>query len=88
MGTPNREPQEYGGNIIECHDPGRYIPIILMLYSWSSLFGFPVQSLPSSINSKRTGEHGPCCGRIAQQVMGSDPVSFKLSMLLYAGQFN
>ena len=41
MGTPNREPQEYSGNIIEYKDPARYIPIIFLLYSWGSLFGVP-----------------------------------------------
>ena len=37
--TPNREPQEYSRNIMEYKDPGRYIPIIFLLYSWGSLFG-------------------------------------------------
>ena len=41
LGTPNREPQEYGRNIMEYEDPGRYIPIIYLLHSWSSLFGVP-----------------------------------------------
>ena len=41
LGTPNREPQEYSRNIMECKDPGRYIPIIYLLYSWGSLFGVP-----------------------------------------------
>ena len=41
MGTPNREPQEYSRNIIECKDPGRYIPVIFLLYSSGSLFGVP-----------------------------------------------
>ena len=36
MGTPNREPQEYSGNVIEYKDPGRYIPVIFLL------LGFPV----------------------------------------------
>ena len=26
---------------MECKDPGRYIPIIYLLYSWGSLFGVP-----------------------------------------------
>ena len=39
LGTPNREPQEYSRNIMEYKDPGRYIPIIYLLYSWGSLFG-------------------------------------------------
>ena len=34
MGTLNREPQEYSGNIINHKDPGRYIPAIFL--------GFPV----------------------------------------------
>ena len=33
LGTPNREPQEYSRNIMEHKDPGRYIPIIYLLYS-------------------------------------------------------
>ena len=41
LGTPNREPQEYSRNIVEYKDPGRYIPIIYLLYSWGSLFGVP-----------------------------------------------
>ena len=41
LGTPNREPQEYGRNIMEYKDPGRYIPIIYLLYSWGSRFGVP-----------------------------------------------
>ena len=41
LGTPNREPQEYSRNRMECKDPGRYIPIIYLLYSWGSLFGVP-----------------------------------------------
>ena len=39
MGTPNKESQEYGRNKIEYKDPGRYILIIFLLYSWGSLFG-------------------------------------------------
>ena len=45
LGTPNREPQEYNRNIMEYKDPGRYIPIIYLLYSWGSRFGVPVESL-------------------------------------------
>ena len=41
MGIPNREPQEYSRNIKEHKDPGRYIPIIYLLYSWGSRFGVP-----------------------------------------------
>ena len=33
MGTPNREPQEYGRNIIKHKDPGVYVPIIFLLCS-------------------------------------------------------
>ena len=43
MGTPNREPQEYSRNIIECKDPGTHIPIIFLLYSWGSLVGVPTK---------------------------------------------
>ena len=43
MGTPNREPQEYSRNMMEYEDPGKYIPIIFLLYSWGSLFGGPIK---------------------------------------------
>ena len=43
MGTPNREAQEY--SIIEYKGPGRYIPMILLLYSWGPYLGFPVKAL-------------------------------------------
>ena len=39
MGTPDRETQEYSRNIIESKDPGKYIPVIFLIYSWGSLFG-------------------------------------------------
>ena len=39
--TPNREPQEYSRNIMEYKDPGRYIPIIYLLYSGGSRLGVP-----------------------------------------------
>ena len=38
MGTPNREPQEYSGNIAEYKDSGRYV---LEVPRW----GFPIMSL-------------------------------------------
>ena len=41
LGTPNREPQEYSSNIMENENPGRYILIIYLLYSWGSRFGVP-----------------------------------------------
>ena len=41
LGTPNREPQEYSKNMMEYKDPGRYIPITYLLYSWGSRFGVP-----------------------------------------------
>ena len=41
LGTPNREPQEYSRNLMEYKDPGRYIPIKYLLYSWGSRFGVP-----------------------------------------------
>ena len=43
MGTPNREPQEYNRNITENKDPGGYIPILFLLYSWGSLFGVAIK---------------------------------------------
>ena len=51
MGTPNREPQEYGRNLIEYNGPGRYIPIIFLLYSWGSLFGVPIR-VPLTLTCK------------------------------------
>ena len=44
MGTLDRESQEYTRNIIVYKGPGRYVPIIFLLYSWGSLFGFPLES--------------------------------------------
>ena len=41
MGTPNRKLQEYSRNIMEYKHPGRYIPIIFLLYSWVPSLGFP-----------------------------------------------
>ena len=41
LGTPKREPQQYSRNIMEYKDPGRYIPIIYLLYSWGSRCGVP-----------------------------------------------
>ena len=38
---PNKEPQEYSRNIMEYENPGKYIPIIVLLHSWGSLFGVP-----------------------------------------------
>ena len=35
------EPQEYSRNTIEYKDPGRYIQILVKLYSCGSLFGVP-----------------------------------------------
>ena len=41
MGTQNKEPQECSRQIVEYKDPGRYVPIIFLLFSWGSLFGVP-----------------------------------------------
>ena len=41
MGTPNREPQEYGRNIVRICLPGSLYSFIFLLYSWGSLFGVP-----------------------------------------------
>ena len=41
MVTPKREPQEYGRNMVEYRDPGRYVPTIFLPFSWGSLFGVP-----------------------------------------------
>ena len=45
MGTPKGEPQEYSRKIMEYWDPGRYVAIIFLLYSWGSLFGVPIKDL-------------------------------------------
>ena len=45
LGTPNREPQEYSRNIMGIYLPGSSYSIIFLLYSWGSLFGFPIKSL-------------------------------------------
>ena len=60
LGTPNREPQEYSRNIMEYKDPGRYIPIIYLLYSWGSLFGVPSR-VPLSLGGADPGR--PVGGR-------------------------
>ena len=58
MGTPNREPQEYGRNMIEYKDPGGYIPIIFLLSSGGSMFGVP-STVPSlSTNPRDLNEWG------------------------------
>ena len=41
LGTPNREPQEYGRYIIGVYLPGSLYSIIFLLYSWGPLFGVP-----------------------------------------------
>ena len=33
------------GTYLEHKDPGRYIPILFLLYYWGSLSGFPVKSI-------------------------------------------
>ena len=43
MGSSNREPQEYSRNIMEHKDPGRYIPMVFLLYFWTSLVGVPTR---------------------------------------------
>ena len=53
LGTPNREPQEYSRNMMEYKDPGRYIPIIFLLYSWGSRFGVPSR-VPLEYGNVRT----------------------------------
>ena len=39
--NPKQGTPEYNRNIIEHEDPGRYIPVVFLLYSWGSLFGVP-----------------------------------------------
>ena len=53
MGTPNREPREYSRNIVESKDPGSYIPIIFLLYSWGFPFGV-LSKVPSVLSQRRT----------------------------------
>ena len=69
MGTPNREPQEHSRNRKEYKDPGRYIPIIFLLYSWGSLSGVPIKVLHLRVSAQTSPspktdivEHrqGPC----------------------------
>ena len=43
MGTPNREPQEYGQNMIGIYLPGSRV--LIFLCSWGSLFGVPIEVL-------------------------------------------
>ena len=53
MGTPNREPQVHGRNVLKCKDPGRYNVWtrvgIFLVYSYYVLgvpcLEFPVKSL-------------------------------------------
>ena len=51
------------GNRIEHNNPGRYTPVILLLYSWGSSFGVP-SKVPLSIISQlmtRTPNPKPSC---------------------------
>ena len=41
------EPQEHNRNTMEHKDPGMYIPIIFLLFSWGSLFGV-AKKVPSN----------------------------------------
>ena len=43
LGTPNREPQENGRNMIGIYLLGPLYSIIFLLYSWGSLFGVPIR---------------------------------------------
>ena len=44
--APNREPQEYSGNIVRISSAGSsYIPIMLVPCSWGSLFEIPINVL-------------------------------------------
>ena len=54
LGTPNWEPQKYSRNIMEYEDPGRYIPIIYLLFSWGSQFGVPSRvPLPYTLDPRK-----------------------------------
>ena len=50
MRTPSREPQEYSRNIIEWKDPGRYIPIVFLLFSYYIPIIFLIYSSGSLLN--------------------------------------
>ena len=43
LGTPKREPQEYGRNIIGIYLPGSLYSMIFLLYSRGSLFGVAIE---------------------------------------------
>ena len=47
-GNPKQGTPEDNRNIIECKDPGRYIPVVFLLYYWGSLFGVP-SKVPANI---------------------------------------
>ena len=73
MGTPNREPQEYGRNTIEYEDSGRYYshyipPIFVGFPVWGSQsspfrlgwgIGFRASSSSSQKPLWRTSKHAP-----------------------------
>ena len=55
---------------MECKDPGRYLPIMFLLYCWGSLFGVPIKvplvkkrklNLPHLILNPMNTQHEPCC---------------------------
>ena len=58
LGTPSRESQENSRNTIEYKDPGRYISILFLLYSWGCMFGVPIK-VPLAKGAPRTIIKGP-----------------------------
>ena len=53
-----RPTNDLKGDIMEYKDPGRYIPIIYLLYSWGSLFGVPSR-VPLKLGSSQSMYHIP-----------------------------
>ena len=43
LGTPNRKPREYSGNVIGIYLPGSLYSMKFLLHSWGSLFGVPIK---------------------------------------------
>ena len=82
LGTPNRELQEYSRNIIGIYPPGSLYSLLVLLYSWGSLFGVPIRTLllkpmPSSgqtftgLFSWRTGKICVCAATGRRNVLDS-----------------
>ena len=55
---------------MEYKDPGRYIPIVYLLYSWGSRFGVPIKVLLHMFGSYK----GSPDGYFASAAAGLDPL--------------